>query len=144
MTTVDLDALVEAVEFVSVGTLTEHRAYVSVDTGAVYWVSDTGDLDEGAPADLEESDRYLAIPSRSDLGLGRSVALRFAADQLPNEFDSVRRFFAGPGAYGRFKDLLAARGQLDAWYTFEAGCTEQALLRWCEEQGLEATQKNKA
>ena len=144
MTSVDLDELVEAVEFVSSGALTEHRAYVAIDTGAIYWVSDSGDLDDDAPEDLEESDRYIAVPNKSDLGLGRSVALQFAEDQLPHEFQTVRRFFAGPGAYGRFKDLLAVHGQLDAWYAFEAQCAERAVLEWCESQEIKAIQKSKA
>lgn len=144
MISVDLDALVEAVEFVRSGVLTEHQAYVSVKTGAIYWVSDSEDLDADAPEDLEESDRYVAVPSKSDLGLGRSVALRFVEDQLPNELQTVRKFFAGAGAYSRFKDLLAAHGQLDAWYAFEASSTERALLEWCEAQGIDATQKSQA
>ena len=144
MISVDLDELLEAVEFVSAGMLTEHRAYISSDYGAIYWVSESGDVDEDAPKDLEESDRYIAVPGRPDLGLGRSVALRFAGEQLPNELDTVRRFFARPGAYGRFKDLLAARGQLDKWYAFEAECTERALCDWCEAQAIEVTRKGKA
>ena len=144
MISVDLDALVEAVEFVSAGVLTEHRAYVSIDAGAICLVSESGDLDDDAPEDLEESDRYIGVPSKSDLGLGRNVALRFAEEQLPNEFQTVRRFFGGPGAYGRFKDLLAAHGQLDAWYAFDAQCTERALLEWCEAQEIKAIQKGKA
>ncbi len=144
MISVDFDALVEAVEFVSSGMLTEHRAYVSIDTGAIYWVSDAGDLDDDAPEDIDESDLYIAVPSRSELRLGRSVALRFAEEQLPDEFHTVRRFFQGRGAYGRFKDLLAAHGQLDAWYAFEAQCTERALLEWCEAQGIKAIQQGKA
>lgn len=144
MISVDLDALVEAVEFVSSGVLTEHRAYVSIQTGAIYWVADSGDLDDDTPVDIEESDQYIAIPSKSDLGLGRTVALRFAEDQLPNELQTVRGFFAGPGAFGRFKDLLAVHGQLDAWYAFEAQYTERAVLEWCEAQEIKATQKSKA
>jgi Uncharacterised protein family (UPF0158) len=143
MISVSLDELVDAVEFVSSGMLTEHRAYIAIDTGAIFWVSDSSDIEDDAPDDLEESDRYIAVPSKADLGLGRMVALRFTEERLPSEYDSVQRFFARRGAYGRFKDLLAAHGQLDAWYVFEAECTERALLDWCETQAIKASRENK-
>jgi hypothetical protein len=143
MISVSLDDLVDAVEFVSNGMLTEHRAYISIDTGAIFWVSDSSDIEDDAPDDLEESDQYIGVPSKADLGLGRMVALRFTTEQIPDEYDSVQRCFAHRGAYGRFKDLLAAHGQLDAWYAFEAECLERALLDWCEAQGIKARRENK-
>ena len=138
MIAADLDALLETLEFVSSGISTEHRAYVSLDTGAIYWVSESGDLDDDAPEDLEESDRYLAIPSKADLGLGSSIALRFAENEIPHEYQTVRRFFAGRGAFARFKDFLAAQGRLEAWYACEAACTEQAVCGWCEARDIKA------
>lgn len=137
----DLDM---AVEFVSSGMPTEHRAYISIDTGAIYWVSDSSDIEDDAPEDLEESDQYVAVPSKTDLGLGRPLALRFTEERVPDEYDTVRQFFARRGAYGRFKDLLTTHGQLDAWYAFEAECTERALLEWCEAQMITAIRENKA
>jgi len=144
MTLVDLNALGEAVEFVSSGMLTEHRAYVSVDTGAIYWVGESGDTDDDVPNDLGEAQRYLEVPTKNDLGLGRSLALRFAEEQVPNEYPRVRQFFARRGAYAMFKDLLAAHGQLDAWYAFEAECTERALVDWCEAHAIKAVRENTA
>lgn len=38
----------------------ENAAYISLDTGTIYWLSD--ELDEETPPDLETSDRYLEIP----------------------------------------------------------------------------------
>ena len=144
MISVDFNALSEAVEFVSSGMLTEHRAYVSVDTGAIYWVTESGDIDEDAPEDLGEAERYLEVPTKNDLGLGRSLALRFVEEQVPNEYPRVRQLFARRGAYARFKDLLAAHGLLDAWYAFEAERTERALLDWCEAHGVKAFRENTA
>lgn len=132
MNPVELSELADALEFVSGGALTEHRAYLSLATGAIYWVTESGAIDEDAPDDLDEAGRYLEVPTKSDLGLGRPLALRFAEDRMPNEYPRVRQFFAHRGAYARFKDLLEAHGQLDAWYAFEAERTEQALADWCE------------
>src|SRR6516164_9885442 len=46
-------------------------------------------------------------------------------------------FFGRRGAYGRFKALLHARGMLERWYEFENRAMEEALLTWCEENGIQ-------
>ena len=72
----------------------EHNAYVSLDTGKVYWTSDSDDaFDEDIPDDVESSDRYLAIPHKNELNLGRSLALRFVAHELPECYDEPEAFF---------------------------------------------------
>lgn len=141
-TSVDLDDLSLALDFVSVGGPGEHRAYVSIDSGAIYWVADTIDVDDDTPDDLEESDRYIPVPSKPDLDLGRSLVLRFTDEHLPDAYGTVRGYFARRGAYGRFKDLLARRSQLDAWHAFEAMCTEQALRDWCDAHGFAVTRRD--
>lgn len=144
MVTVNYEDLSTALEFVSSGMLTDHRAYISIDTGTIHWVSDSSDLDDDAPEDLEESDRYISVPSKTDLGLGRSLAIQFTEERMPDEYEAVRQFFAHPGAYSWFKDLLAAHGQLDAWYAYEAERTKRALLEWCEAQQVTAIQESTA
>ena len=87
--------------------------------------------------DLETSDRYIAVPHKNDLGLGRRLALAFVDQELSDEYDTVAGFFGRRGAYGRFKALLHARGMLERWYEFENLATEKALLAWCEENGIQ-------
>ena len=41
------------------------------------------------PADIEDSDRYLAVPHKNDLDLGRRRAISFVEQLLPNEYDTV-------------------------------------------------------
>ncbi|WP_377730458.1 hypothetical protein [Paraburkholderia caffeinitolerans] len=94
-------------------------------------------MDEDILDDLETSDRYLAIPHKNDLDLGRSLALRFVAQELPACYDQVEGFFRRQGAYARFKDLLEREGILELWYAFEAAAGESALRQWCVENGLE-------
>ncbi|MGF6873456.1 hypothetical protein [Paraburkholderia sp. MM5477-R1] len=86
---------------------------------------------------LEDSDRYLAIPHKNELDLGSSLALRFAAQQLPARYDQIEGFFQPRGGYARFKDLLAREGALERWYAFEADSVEKALRQWGAENGLE-------
>ena len=54
----------------------------------------------------------------------------------PSSYETVSNFFRQRGAYGKFKDLLERKGQLEAWYEFEAKAPELALREWAAEQGL--------
>jgi len=114
----------------------EHHAYISIDTGTIYWISEANPLEEAIPDDLETSDRYIAIPHKNDLDLGSDLALRFAADELPGLYNRIEGFFRHRGAYARFKELLASEGCLEKWYAFETESTEQALKKWCVENGI--------
>jgi hypothetical protein len=136
MVTVKYEELSEAFDFVSFAGPMEHQALISIDTGAIDWISEGTSLDEDLPEDLETSDRYLAIPHKNDLDLGSDLALRFTAEELPGRCAWVEEFFRHRGAYARFKDLLVSEGCLDKWYAFEADSTERALKNWCTENGI--------
>lgn len=45
--------------------------------------------------------------------------------------------FRRRGAFGRFRDLLADRGLLDEWRDYTADARKQAMLEWCDEEGIE-------
>jgi hypothetical protein len=94
-----------------------------------------GDSD-GLPDDLEENEKYISVPHKNDLNLGRNIVFDFISGNLPDEFHRVRQFFSRQGAYARLKDLLESRGQLDAWYEFERKATEKALRDWCSENDI--------
>jgi hypothetical protein len=94
-----------------------------------------GDSDE-LPDDLEEDEKYVSIPHKNDLNLGRNLVLDFVSANLSDEYEQVRRIFSRKGAYARFKDLLESKGQLEAWYEFERKSTEEALRGWCKENGI--------
>ena len=117
--------------------MTENRAYISKESGEIYWLSETDDFSDDVPDDIEESDAYIAVPHKNDLDLGRQLALRFTAHELPDAYDTVRDFFGRRGAYRRFKNLLEATGRLDSWYAFEAYQTQEALKGWCEANQIE-------
>jgi len=135
---VNAEELRTTFEFVSFGAPLEHSAYICVDTGKIYWHSLSAGLgEEDLPEDLETSDHYIAVPHKNDLGLGRRLALAFVDQELSDEYDTVAGFFGRRGAYGRFKALLHARGMLEQWYEFENRATEEALLAWCEENGIQ-------
>ena len=138
------DDLSTAFDFVSSAAPMEHRAYVSLDTGTIYWISELNPFEEEElPPDLETSDRYLAIPHRSDLDLGRGLALRFVEARLPHRYDKVGAIFRHRGAYAHFKELLAAEGCLEEWYAFEAEATDRALREWCRLNEINLGQSEK-
>ena len=129
--------LLDAFEFVSFGAPFESSAFICADTGAIHWTSDTLELDEEVPDDLETAERYIAIPHKNDLTLGRDLVLSFVDQALPDDHGTVAGFFRSKGAYSRFKQLLESRGVLDAWHLFEANAVEAALRQWCEESGIQ-------
>ena len=144
MITVKYDDLSAAFDFVSFAAPMEHHAYISIDTGAIFWISDLNPLEEDIPDDLETSDRYIAIPHKNDLDLGSNLVLRFAAEELSDQSARIEGFFRHRGAYARFKEFLAAEGCLDRWYAFEAASTETALKNWCTENNIQVIENNGA
>jgi hypothetical protein len=73
---VALDRLLEGLEFASsVGYVAS--AYICKRTGRIHVVSSDLDIDDDPPPDIEDSDRYLALPSKRDLRLGRDLAIAF-------------------------------------------------------------------
>lgn len=142
MPAVSYDELEIAFAFVNSTPAIGNAAYVCLDTGAIYWTSEFNSIDEQVPDDLETSDRYLPVPHTKDLDLGRTLALRFIAEELPEQSELVGGIFRHKGAYARFKDLLEPAGLLQKWYDFEAKSTEKALRDWCAEHDIRIIERN--
>jgi hypothetical protein len=139
---VKFDDLSLAFDFVGSAPPSENNACISLDTGQVHWTSALNPLDEEVPPDLETSDRYLLLPHKTELDLGRDLALRFAVSELPHCYDRIVGLFRRKGAYARFKDLLDSEGALERWYKYEAEATEKALRAWCAENDIHLTERN--
>ena len=129
--------ILEALEFVSAGGMGEHQAFLCKQSGRVYWHSEFSDELDELPDDIEDSEKYVPIPDKRELDLGKPLVLDFARQFLPNDIDEVRQIFSRKGAYARFKDLLDRRGALDHWYDFEAKVEEKALRMWCDLNSIE-------
>jgi hypothetical protein len=135
---VNYSEIENAFMFVSMSPQHENSAYLNKETGETYYVSMIGDSDE-LPEDFEEDENYISIPHKNDLDLGRNLVFDFVEANIPDEFECVRAIFSRKGAYARYKDLLEAKGQLEAWYKFENEATENALRAWCKENGIECS-----
>ena len=142
MVAVQYEEISSAFEFVGSAAPTEHSAYISLDTGKIYWASELASMDEELPNDVGTSDRYLVVPHKTELDLGRNLAFRFAAQELPDSYERVTSIFRRKGAYGRFKQLLEDNGVLAKWYKFEAEATEKALREWCAANGIQIVAGN--
>jgi hypothetical protein len=125
----------DAFDMVNVGGPGEHQALVSRETGRVYYryseYSDQAEFSDELPDDADDEEKYVAIPDKRELDLGKSLVLDFAREVMPDDFEDVRRIFSRRGAYQNFKDLLARRGARERWYEYEAKTTEEALRKWC-------------
>ena len=137
MHSINLDELRNAFEFVSSGPSSQNFAYMCMDTGIIYWKSNVMDLEEEIPADLDTSDRYIAVPHKNDLQLGQSLALSFIDQEISHEYNFVASLFRKRGAYRRFKELLQSVGLLEKWFAFEANASDIALQNWCNENNIE-------
>jgi hypothetical protein len=134
--------LILAFEFVGANKPGEHQAFLCKQTGKLYWHSDSsGELDE-LPDDIDDEKKYVQIPDKRELDLGKPLVLDFVGQFLPDDFDEVQRIFSRRGAYARFKDLLVRRGTLDQWYEFESKAEESALRRWCDLNSIEVSHEN--
>jgi len=138
---VNFDELLAAYEWVSSSAPSENEAFVSRITGNVHWSSSIVDLDDVLPEDIEDESIYVSVPHKNDLNLGKHLALSFAEEHLTESYQTVASFFRQRGAYGRFKDFLEQKGQLQSWYDYEAKATVQALREWCAEEGLSISEE---
>ena len=140
---VSFQEILDAFEFVGFSGFGEHQAILDRRSGKIYWRSEFADLDElnelndEMPDDVEDDEKYVAIPDKRELGLGKPLALDFAREFLPNDFDEVRYIFSKRGAYQKFRALLTRRNALDRWHDFESKATEQALREWCKLNSIE-------
>jgi hypothetical protein len=89
------------------------------------------------PDGIEDDENYVAIPRKQELGVGKPLALDFAREFLPKDFDDIRYMFSKHGAYQKFRALLIKKKLLDRWYDFESKATERVLREWCELNSIE-------
>jgi len=135
---VDLDELLDALEWVSAGetAAVDAEVYIRRIDGQILWCGEG--VDEEPPEDIEDGTVYIAVPRLREFDLGRSLAVRFVEEHLPRSLEEVENYFRRRGAYSRLKSLLERVGQLEAWYRYEKAAKEEALKEWCAENGFHA------
>ncbi|MGO8914427.1 MAG: hypothetical protein ACLQJR_00800 [Stellaceae bacterium] len=123
--------------YVSSGGIGENQGVLDRQSGKIYCRSEiAGDLEEEWPDDVDD-EKYIEIPHKTELNLGKALVFDFVREFMPADYDEVRRIFSRRGAYGRFKAFLARRRALDRWYDFSANAEEAALRAWCADNAIE-------
>ena len=133
---ISFDDIENAFFFVSMDQRGTHKAYLCKETGQIFYTSEMGDSDE-LPEDIDDPEKYITIPHKNDLELGKALVIEFTSKYLSKELDRVYSIFRSRGAYSRYKDLLDRKGLLDQWYKYEDERQKAALKEWCRENNIE-------
>lgn len=133
---VEFDDLLAAFDWVNASYEGDNSAFVCRETGNIHWDSNSADIEDDLPDDVDDGRLYVAVPHGAELGLGRRLALAFTEQVLPESVSEVSGFFRRPGAYPRFRELLDREQRLDEWREFERAAIARALREWAEEHGV--------
>lgn len=132
---VEFQDIIDAFDFVSFDQMYMHQAFLNKKRGTIYWHSELGDNEEELPEDIDD-EKYIEIPHKNELDLGKRLVLNFSYEHLPNDVNKIEAIFRKKSAYQRFKALLEREGMIEKWYEYEAKAQEKALRTWCEENEI--------
>lgn len=135
MNRIRFDELLDAFEVASFGQPGESEAYLRKDDGTFHCHSEYGDADP--LPDGIDSEKYIQIPHKNALDLGRNLAVRFGSEVMPGDLRTIEEIFSRTGAFARFKGLLESRGLLQRWYDYEDQAKKDAIRAWCAENAIE-------
>jgi hypothetical protein len=117
---VSLKEILRAFEFVSAGGMGEHQAFLCKQSGKIYWHSElSDDLDE-LPGDIDDSEKYVQIPNKRELDLGKPLVLDFARNSClttSTKFGNfqqqrrLRQIQGSVGSKGRTRSMVRFRGE---------------------------------
>ena len=133
---VSFDDIENAFSFVSMDQQFMHNSYLCKETGEIFYSSEIGDSDE-LPEDIDDPDKYIAIPHKNELDLGKALVIEFTSEYLPEELARVYSIFRRKGAYSRYKELLESKDVLEDWYKFENERQKVTLREWCRDNSIE-------
>lgn len=130
---IKIDDIVLAIEFSS-SSMFDSEVFINTETGEIHCVGDS--VDEPVPSDIFENKKYICVPGKADLDMGKALAIDFVAKYIPDKLNLAYEIFSRKGAYSKFKSLLASLNQLDNWYAYEQSSLRNAALEWCSENGI--------
>jgi hypothetical protein len=132
--------ILDAVEAVSSGDLGQNSAWLCKQSDRIYLQFEIDDEPEELPDDIDDGEKYIPIPDKRQLGLGKPLVLAFAGEFLPDDFAKVRQIFSRPGAYARFNDLLDHRRMRQEWFDYRDKAEIEAVREWCAENSIEVVE----
>jgi hypothetical protein len=135
ITCVEISDIELALEFVSSDYSYDNEAFVNIETGEIYYSGDAAE--EELPEDINQNEKYILIPTKRDLDLGKRLVFDFAAKEIPDEFENVYSMFRSRGAYSRFRSLLHKIECTEKWYAYENAAIREAVIKWCKENSIQ-------
>jgi hypothetical protein len=132
---ISFDDIENAFFFVSMEQESMNNAYLCRETGKIFLESGFEDLDR-LPEDIDDMEKYISIPHKNELDLGKALVIEFTSEYMPEELGKVHSIFSRRGAYSRYKDLLEGKGMLENWYKFQEERETSALKEWCRENNI--------
>ena len=136
---ISFDDIENAFYFVSSDQEFTNSALLCRETGEIFYDSGLIGPEDDFPEDIEDPDKYISIPHKNRLGLGKDLVIEFSSRYLPEEIDRVYSIFRKKGAYSKYKQLLDKKGLLDKWYEFEDERQKAALREWCNDNEIRIT-----
>ncbi len=97
--------ILDAFEFLSSSAEFGNSAWVCRETGAVHMHSDWDEELWPLPEDIDDAEKYVALPSPRDLELGRPLVMRFAAERLDEHYDEIAAIFFPQGRLSALQGL---------------------------------------
>jgi hypothetical protein len=128
-----LSDIIKTIDFMSGDHNKNREGFIHIESSKIYLRSEyleAIDPDE-LPSDLDNTDIYLPLPTKHDLGIGSQLPVYFAEEYAPDFYNEVQSMFRHQGALGRFKDWADRHQLLAAWYRFEQECSEKEIKAWC-------------
>jgi len=114
----------------------ENEVYIDLVTGATHVRSPYADDEPPLPDDIDDDTRYVELPDKRELDLGRDLVFDFVDKIAPHLADAVLAAFGRRGAYRAFKAILERHGLLGTWDAFEDEATKTALTGWAQAHGF--------
>lgn len=133
----NIEDIEQAIEFISADPSGDSVAFLSLETGKIYYRSDYIDEEIPLPSDINDQTKYLPLPYKRDLNLGVALVFNFVEERLPDKTSEVRMIFKKRGAYRRFSYWLDQHNLTEAWYRFRDETTKQTIIDWCKDNDVD-------
>ena len=118
---VSLKDIREAFEFVCAGGGGEHQAFLCKQSGKLYCHSDLCDDLDILPNDIDDTEKFLQIPDKKELDLGKPLALDFRPpiparrlrrrSTIFQQKGRLRQIQGSVGSKGRARSVVRFRGE---------------------------------
>ena len=136
---VSLKDIREAFEFVCAGGGGEHQAFLCKQSGKLYCHSDLCDDLDILPNDIDDTEKFLQIPDKKELDLGKPLALDFRPPIPARRLRRRSTIFQQKGRLRQILRICWVEGACSISGTISRRKPRKEHLRmWCDLNSIEA------